>query len=173
MKNFSRTLKIASFIIGGFFLAAGCGYRNLSRPRLESLHLAAISNQTMEPGVEIDLVRALGEEILRAGIRLEPGGAADWRLSGSITGYQRRPLTFKLEDPREVSSYRLVLSVRFQLSGPASEASPGSRELEKTITVSRDFPLYGSAVRPEKEIVEWLTADLAKRAVDWLAEVRP
>lgn len=173
MKNLFRTLKIAPILLAGVFLAAGCGYRNLSRPGLDSLHLAALSNQTMEPGIEVALVRALGEELLRAGIRLEPEASAPWRLAGTITAYRRQPLTFKLDDPREVSSYRLGVSVTFKLSGPASGNAKASRELEKSITVSRDFPLYGSEVRSEKEIFEWLTADLAKRAVDWLTEVRP
>lgn len=102
------------------FLLTGCGYhlagRGASLPEgIKSLHIELVKNRTSEPFLENGLTDSVVSEFAR-GRALEVASSpekADVILSGVITGYSTRPISYDRND--NITEYRSRLNAAFTL----------------------------------------------------------
>jgi hypothetical protein len=163
-------------------LLSGCGYQNLTRhPVGFSVYFPVLVNRTVEPGVEVVLTNAITEELLRSGIPIAGENDAGYLLSGTVESYTRIPLSFRIDDPKEVNQYRLEVKVRMDITPAPSSRSPsilspgGRREGEVaagkrsiTLVSSSDYFLTGSFSQSEDAVLKTLASDLAKKSTEWI-----
>ena len=165
LKTCGNDKALNKFVLILCLILSGCGYQNLSRSSFSrSVYFPILTNRTMQPGVENILTNAITEELLRSGIVLtkkEP----EYLLSGLITGYQRTALSFSSDDPKEVSQYRLAVTIHLKVSVPEERAH------EVDITTFTDYYLSGPFAKKETEAIKIAADDLAKRATEWLTDV--
>jgi len=166
--NPRRIFLIFTFLL----LLAGCGYQNLSRqPADFSVYFPVLTNRTMEPGVEVILTNAITEELLRSGIPLAGEKDADYLLSGTVASYQKRPLSFRSDDQKEVNQYRLEVTILMKISPSPSILSPEGRgrgEGSVSLASSSNYFLTGSFSRSEAAALKMLASDLARKSVEWI-----
>jgi hypothetical protein len=155
---------------------AGCGYQPLGagtgsgglQPDVQRVHLAALGNETFQPGLQ----GLVGAAILR---RLQQDGrlhvtsqeAADAILAGSITAYQNLPVAFDQNDIGRRFRVRLTLAMRLTERG-------GEKLLLKDEISGEAFYTTGSDVRAtraaEEEAALRAARDLAAQVVARIAD---
>ncbi len=176
LKTCGNDKALNKFVLILCLILSGCGYQNLSRSSFSrSVYFPILTNRTMQPGVENILTNAITEELLRSGIVLtkkEP----EYLLSGLITLYQRTALSFSSDDPKEVSQYRLAVTIHLNLSqtlppGGGGVGGGGLKMSEVDITTFTDYYLSGPFAKKETEAIKIAADDLAKRATEWLTDV--
>ena len=104
--------------------AAGCSYEPYGLgslpPELQRLHLAALRNNTLRPGLQGIVGTAILRRLQQDGrIRMAPQEAADAVLAGTITAYQNIPIAFEQADIGQRFRVRLVMTM--QLTGRGGE----------------------------------------------------
>ena len=153
-------------------LLSGCGYRNLSSQVVNfSVYFPVLANQTLEPGVEVILTNAITEELLRSGIPLVTEKDADYLLSGTVISYQRRVLSFRSDDQKEVNQYQLEVAVRMEMSPPPSPSPvKGEGKGSINLTSSSNYFLTGPFSRSEAAAFKTLASDLARKSVEWITQ---
>lgn len=171
------------FLIFTFLLLlSGCGYQNLTRQPVDfSVYFPILTNRTMEPGVEIILTNAITEELLRSGISITGEKNADYLLSGIVISYSRVPLSFRSSDPKEVSQYRLEVTVRMDIIPASASPSPlplptGERikgegdagKRSASLFSSSNYFLTGPFSRSEAAALRVLASDLARKSTEWI-----
>ena len=102
-------------IIIGVFLALalyGCGYGFRPQSALpgQVITIGLIENRTHEPKLQDKLSRALAEEFMKQGIRVERG--ADYKLTGVVNGFDMVSLS---EQGGITVEYRVLVSAEFKL----------------------------------------------------------
>lgn len=105
---------------------AGCGYQPYGLgslpPELQRLHLAAVRNDTLRPGLQGIVGAAILRQLQQDGrIRVAPQEAADAVLAGTITAYQNIPIAFDQNDIGQRFRVRLVMTM--QLTGRGGQKS--------------------------------------------------
>jgi hypothetical protein len=133
---------------GGFLLIAissmlyalclvGCGYTLQNRTALpfDSIQIEGIENKTTEPKLQDRLCRALTEEFLKHGIRVQ--SSADYRLSGTIKLYELYVLSARRNIAME---YEVVIRGDFRLVRPSGDAKD-FKDIGSPFIVS--FPVFG------------------------------
>jgi hypothetical protein len=175
-KAFPSAAATAAILLLLSFLAAGCGYRNLTRHRDHPpVYFPVMSNKTMEPAAELTLTNNIREELLRAGIDLARQGETGWLLEGVIVSYDRVPLSFLRQEEdrrwRRVHQYRLTVQTRMTLRYlPDEEHAETARERVRGFTETFTYYLEGPHSKTESEAFTILSANLAKRTVEWLTD---
>lgn len=100
------------------FLAilSGCGYSFHGRANLpfESVAVEKIINRTFEPKLEDRLDRALGQELMKQGFRIQ--NDSPYRIVGNITAFELRTLSEKAGVTVE---YEIIIRGDFRLLGPS------------------------------------------------------
>lgn len=121
---------------------SSCGYHfagAISRlpDDVQSISLGPIANRTAEVGIERELLEALEDEIsLRGRLAIAPRGRADVELTGSIRGYENRPVAFNNRD--EALQYQVAVSVTLALR------RRGTRELLWKASDLREVEAYST-----------------------------
>ena len=107
-------------------LLTGCGYHlageNVGLPSdVRSLHVGTITNRSSEHGIEKILGFAIEREIhMRRQFRVRTDvGATDAVLTGIVTGFSERPVTFGGEGRGR--EYEIQISADMQFSRPGAE----------------------------------------------------
>lgn len=160
-----RTLRVLILCL----LVSGCGYQNVSRTSFPgSVYFSVLTNRTMQPGIEVTLTNVITEELLRSGLCLTKKKTAEYLLSGLITSYQRAALSFSPDDPKEVSQYRLTVTIHLKLQ---ESMNPPSPPFTVDITAFTDYYRVGPFAKSEGEAFGVIADDLAKRTTEWLTEV--
>lgn len=113
-------LAVLAPLLASVLAASGCGYALVGRGSnipedIREVYLAALENRTQRPQVEQFLTRALADELVRRG-RFElvnDPGAADARLSGTVTGFGVTPIAF---DPDgRATDYEISITAAVEL----------------------------------------------------------
>lgn len=100
-------------------IAAGCGYTFAGAVTrlpadVRTIRLGPIENQTREVGLERALLDALEDEVaLRGRLEIVSEGDADVVLSGTLRGYDTRPVAFNSRD--EALQYEVLVAVDLDL----------------------------------------------------------
>lgn len=160
---------VFAVLMGLLVGAAGCGYRaeNLFREDIRTIYVAEFDNETTRRGLEVDLKRALVEELkLRTPFIFASRERADSILSGELTAAGEKALV-KAEDGTAVLTGSDV-DVRFRwtdtLTGTPIVPEQTVREDLQQATVMGDTPAaLGSDPVP---------ADLIPEDVDFRATMR-
>jgi hypothetical protein len=153
----------ALFLIAAF--AAGCGYSTsaLIRDDIHTVHVPVFDNHTWYRGIEVELTRAILDEIKQhTNLLIASGADADSTLEGEITDIQLETLT-KTED-NVVLLKRITIEVRFRWRDNLTERDilPWQKIVEKTVVP----PLPGDSPEalPFRELARHLVERMEK---DW------
>ena len=117
-----RSAPLARLLLVGLavalFASAGCGYRlaGAKDGRDLTVSIVTLTNESVEPGVELTITRALRREFLRRGApRLVSGpGAADVVIRGSVLPLSTRPSSF--DTVALALEYRVEVSLALEVS---------------------------------------------------------
>lgn len=95
----------------------GCGYQphglGSLPPEIQRIHLAALKNGTLRPGLQGIVGTAILRRVQQDGrIRAAPQEAADAVLGGTISAYQNSPVAFEQGDIGRRFRVRLVLTMQ-------------------------------------------------------------
>jgi len=109
-----------SLVLAGALLGLGCGYTLVGRasnipPEVRSVYLEAFENTTERVNVDQILTRAVTDELVtrqRFAI-VSSGEGADATLSGKVTGFDVRPVTFDAD--RRATEYEIAITAAVSL----------------------------------------------------------
>lgn len=153
------------------FLAGCAGYQlgpvNGHPAGSRSLQIQPIANQTLEPRLGEAVTAALRQQIQHdATYRLDTHGNGDVVLSGAITRYQRRELSFRSDDVLTVKDYRITLTARLT----ARERASGKVLFDQVVTGQTLLRVGTDLASAERQGLPLLAQDLAKNTIALLAE---
>jgi hypothetical protein len=151
---------------------SGCGYQphglGSLPPEIQRVHLAALTNSTLRPGLQGIAGAAILRRLQQDGrIRSAPQEAADAVLGGTIIAYQNIPVAFEQGDIGRRFRVRLILTMQL------TERN-GEKILLKEEVFGEAFYTAGTdvvATRAAEEDASFRAAeDLATRVVTRLLE---
>lgn len=167
MKTPLRLLSLAACL-----LLSGCAGYHLGptggrTAGSESLEIAPFSNDTREARVLDPLTTALRRRVQEDGtFRLATQRDGDILLSGTITDFRRRELSFQPSDVVTVRDYQLVMTVHAVARDRTSDRILLDREItgKTTIRVASDL------VSAERQAMPLVADDLARNLIGLLAD---
>jgi hypothetical protein len=154
------------------FAICGCaGYRlgpvNGQPAGEKSLQIAPFDNRTLEPRLGDAVTAQLRKELQRDGTyQLATHDNGDIIVTGSLTRYARRELSFVPRDILTVRDYGITLTAQVT----ARERSTGKILLDQAVTGTTIIRVDTDLVSTERQALPLLAADLAKHVVGLLAE---
>ena len=155
-------------------LWTGCaGYRlgptNGQSPGARSIQINPIANQTIEPRLSEAVTAALRKQFQRdATYRLATRNDGDIIVTGVITRFERRELSFLPDDVLTVQDYRVNLTAHFT----ARERTSGRVILDQPVTGQTLLRVGADLASAERQVLPVLAADLARNVVALVAEGR-
>ena len=153
-------------------LASGCaGYRlgptNDVAAGAKSVQVNVFSNKTLQPRLGDALTTALRLNIQRDGtFHLATHGSPDIILTGVITAYERRELSFVPNDVLTVQDYRINLKAQVT----ATEASSGKVLFDRPVTGYTLVRVGSDLTSAERQAMPLLADDLAKNVTALLVD---
>lgn len=151
---------------------AGCaGYRlgptNGDAPGGRTVQVIPLTNKTIEPRLGDSVTAALRKELQRDGtFRLATHDSGDIVLSGNVTEFRRRELSFLPNDIITVQDYRLTMTVQVT----AREAATGRVLFDKPVTGYTLIRVGSDLVSVERQALPLLATDVAKQVTSLLAD---
>jgi hypothetical protein len=168
-----RTLSLPLLVVVILLLwVGGCGYRPHGRgslpPEIQRLHLAALKNSTLRPGLQGIVGTAILGRLQQEGrIRTAPQETADAVLEGTISAYQNIPVAFEQGDIGRRFRVRLILNMQLKERN-------GEKVLLKDEVLGEAYYTAGTGVvttrAAEEEAGLRAAQDLAVRVVTRLLE---
>jgi hypothetical protein len=155
-------------------LLTGCaGYRlgpvNGQPAGARSVQINPIANQTVEPRLGEAITAALRKQVQRdATFRLATQGDGDIVVTGTVTRYYRKELSFVANDVLTVKDYRISLTAQIT----ARERTSGRVLLDQPVTGQTLLRVGADLASAERQALPLLAEDLAKSVVALLAEGR-
>lgn len=112
-------LALGIVLIFAALVLGGCGYSVVSKKAigLESVKMGRLENATTEPGLEIVLIEALADELMKQGITVKGDSAHE--IYGSINAFELKGVA---EKDRLFTSYEVIIKGSFFLRGPDGKA---------------------------------------------------
>jgi outer membrane lipopolysaccharide assembly protein LptE/RlpB len=158
------------FLIILFFLS-GCGYHFAgsygSLPQnIKNLYIENVQNQTIEPGIDIEMERALSNELnLDKRIRLKKKDEAEGILNVSLTEYKTNAIAFNKKGI--ATRFRSLLCAQVELSN-----REGKILRKRKLSVFEDYEAKSSSIeeneRKRREALTKLTQDLSREIREFL-----
>lgn len=153
-------------------LGTGCaGYRlgptSGAEAGARSVSVRPFVNATLEPR----LIEAVGASLRRSfaqegTYRLETSGDGDLIVTGVITGFRRRELSYQPRDTFTVQDYNLELVT----SVTVIERATGHTNLSRSVTGRTSIRVGNDQAAAERQAVPLLAEDLAKNIVSAVAD---
>lgn len=156
----------------GLLLIAGCAGYHLGptggrTAGGESLEIAPFTNDTQEARVLDPLTTALRRRVQEDGTyKLATQSDGDILLTGVVTDYRRRELSFQPTDIVTVRDYQLVMTVH----ATARDRSTGQLLLDRDVTGKTNVRVGTDLVSAERQAMPLLADDLARNLVGILAD---
>ena len=133
----------------------------------KTVQINPFTNQTLEPHLTDAVTFQLRKELQRDGsYQLASHDPGDIVLSGVITGFQRRELSFAPNDTLTVRDYRLELQAKVT----ARERSSGKILLDQPVSGYTLIRVGSELAAAERQALPLLAGDLAKNVTALLAE---
>jgi len=154
------------------FAICGCaGYRlgpvNGLAAGEKSVQITPFDNRTLEPRLGDAVTSQLRKEFQRDGTyQLATHDNCDIIVTGSLTRYVRRELSFVPKDIVTVRDYGITLTAQVT----ARERGTGKILLDQAVTGTTIIRVDADLVSTERQALPLLAADLAKHVVGLLAE---
>jgi hypothetical protein len=155
-------------------LLAGCaGYQlgpaNEQAAGAQSIQINPLVNQTVEPRLAEAATAALRKQFQRDGTyRLATRNDGDIVVTGVITSYDRRELSFLPDDVLTVQDYRVSLTAKIT----ARERGSGRVLLDQPVTGQSLLRVGTDLTSAERQALPLLAEDLANKVVALIAEGR-
>jgi len=155
-------------------LVTGCaGYRlgpvNGQSAGARSVQINPIANRTVEPHLGEAITAALRKQVQRdATFRLATHGDGDIVVTGTVTNYHRKELSFVANDVLTVKDYRITLTAQIT----ARERTSGRVLLDQPVTGQTLLRVGDDLASAERQALPLLAEDLARSVVALLAEGR-
>jgi hypothetical protein len=133
----------------------------------KSVQFTPFENRTLEPRLGDAVTAQLRKELQRDGTyQLATRENGDIVVSGSLTRYVRRELSFVQRDIVTVRDYGITLTAQVT----ARERSSGKILFDQPVTGTTIIRVGTDLVSTERQALPLLTADLAKHVVSMLSE---
>ncbi len=164
------------------FLLCGCaGYRlgptNGMAPGSQSIQVSLFQNRTIEPRVSEAVASALRKNLQRDGtFTLNTEGDADILISGVITDYGRRPLTYQRRDVLSARDFRVTMTAKVKAVERLAGKVLLDREVTGTTMVRIDpeqknsLGVGSDQSSVERQALPLLAEDLARRVTSLLVD---
>lgn len=156
----SRRLGAALLLLASL---AGCGYQlqgpSSLAPDIGAIHLAALRNSTVRPGLQTALAAALDRRLRSGGMRLADEAAADLVVAGTIREYANDGIAFERFDVGR----RFRLRITFELE---MRKRKGGRALQETFAGEAYYTAGGNVIATraaEDEAAARAIGDLAEQ----------
>ena len=159
-------------LIVGVAVASGCAGYQLGptggqTAREKSVQVIPFTNRTPEPRLGDAITAALRKEVQRDGtFTLATRDAGDIVVSGVLTRYQRRAVSFVSTDIATARDYDLTLTAQIT----ARERSTGKILFDKPMTSLTLVRIGSDLASTERQALPLLATDLAKRITSMLAD---
>ncbi|MDP2168672.1 MAG: LPS assembly lipoprotein LptE [Thermodesulfovibrionales bacterium] len=150
------SILISLLLLSFLLIAASCGYGLHRQTRLDSVSIGRIENRTFEHGLEDRLVAALGDELMRNGIKLSD--KSRYSIGGVINVFELRGIAQKGD---MTVQYEVYIDGSFSLKGPEGESPLKTGELFPVI-FSTEGPIEAVASLKEEAIARALR-DIASK----------
>lgn len=154
-------------------LLAGCAGYHLGpvKPGVqageESVEVLPFNNQTLQPRLGSALTQALREQLQTDGTyHLATHGAGDVVVTGVITGYGRRAVSFLSSDVSTPGDYRVTMTAHVT----AREHTTGKVLLDRNVTGETLVHVSSDLMNSERQAIPLLTQDLAQNITELLTE---
>ena len=161
------------FLVGLVALGgSGCaGYKlgpvNGLAAHEKSVQINPFTNKTLEPRLGDAVTAQLRKQLQQDGTyQLASHDDGDIVVSGSVTSYQRQPVSFSSGDILTVQDYRLYIIAQVT----ARERSTGKVILDKAVTGSTLIRVTTDLTSSERQALPLLAADLANNVTALLTE---
>ena len=153
------------------FLLAGCaGYHlgpvNDALPGDKSVEVLPFNNQTLQPRLGDTVTQALRERLQTDGTYRLVDGQADIVVTGVITGYSRKALSFLSSDVLTANNYQVGIVAHVI----ARDSVTGKVLLDKDVTGSTLVHVGSDLASAERQATPLLAEDLAQNVTQMLAE---
>lgn len=136
-------------------------------PGEKSVQVSPFENKTLEPGLTDAVTAQLRKEFTRDGTyRLATQNDGDVVLTGIITEFRRRELTFSPRDTLTVRDYRLSLTAEVT----AKERGTGKVIFAQPVTGHMLIRVGEDMASSERQALPILAQDLAKNIAELLTE---
>jgi len=150
-------------LAAAWLLSAGCGYTtdSLIREDIGSVYVGYFENKTRIHGLEVDLRRALEQEIkLHGGMRLAGREDADSIIEGELNTYRITSTTRSVDDETLMKRIRVGVTYRW-IDGPSRREMVPSRDLNKNVMLAVGLQ-EAEAVRTFREVAQELVQSLER-----------
>jgi len=160
------------FMVSAAVMISGCaGYRlgpsNGQAAGEKSVQVTPFTNRTLEPRLGDAVTAALRKRVQQEGTyRLATHEAGDVVVSGVLTRYYRRELSFVPTDIATARDYRVRLTAQVT----ARERSSGKVLLDQPVTGYTLIRVGSDLASTERQALPLLAEDLAKQVVGLLAD---
>ncbi len=146
---------------------AGCGYiiHSTLSPGLK-IAVPILKNATYHSGVETKVSKEIIKKFISEGTQIDTFDNADFLLSGTLMGYNKKALRWVDGIEDEVEEYRLILSADITYK----DLRNNEIILSERISGDTDYFIVGSRRKDEDTAVEEAAKDLAKNIVDRICE---
>lgn len=168
-----RLVRWFSFVLTAGLLSGCAGYRlgpiNTLAPAAQSIQINPIVNQTVEPRLSEAVTGALRKQFQRdATYRLATRNDGDIIVTGVITRYDRKELSFLPDDVLTVKDYRVSLTAQIT----ARERASGRVLLDQPVTGHSLLRVGTNLASAERQALPLLAEDVANKVVALIAEGR-
>lgn len=151
---------------------SGCaGYQlgptNGVAAREKSVQVRPFANTTLEPRLGDAVTQGLREEIQRDGTyQIASHDDGDIVVSGVITGFDRREISFAPNDVLTGRDYRLSMTVQVT----ARERISGKVLIDRVVTGNTLIRVGNDLTSTERQALPLLAEDFARTVTGWLAD---
>lgn len=136
-------------------------------PGEKSVQIAPFENKTLEPGLTDAVTAQLRKEFMRDGsYRLATHDDGNIIVSGIITEFRRRELTFSPRDTLTVRDYRLSITAEVT----ATERGTGKKLISQPVSGYMLVRVGDDLASTERQALPILAQDLAKNICELLTD---
>ena len=159
-------------VAAGFLFLTGCaGYRLGPTTGIgqldKTVEVVPFINQTLEPRLSDAVTAQLRKQLQRDGtFQLATRAEGDIVVSGIITSYNRREMSFNPNDTLTVRDFRLALTAQVK----ARERLSGKLLIDKPVTGYTLIRVGSDLPSAERQALPLLAGDLAKNVTTLLAD---
>ena len=167
-KFFLNTL--APFALLAALAAGGCANYQLGTTlakELRTVYVPTVKNETMQPSADIELTRAILNEIRREGtLRITTEEKAATRLDVVVIGYRQDSIRYNQNNANMPEEYRMVLRAKSTFSH--NTADPESRKsiISQTLEGDETFTRGTDTITAQQRCLPRAAEKLAEQIVD-------
>lgn len=165
-----RFLKLPALLAAAFLLGGCAGYHlgpvNGETAGDKSVEVLPFNNQTLEPRLGDSVTQALRERLQSDGTYRVVNDEGDIVVTGTITGYSRRGLSFLSSDVLTANNYQVEISAHVI----ARDSVTGKVLMDRTVKGATLVHVGSDLADAERQAMPLLSEDLAQNVTQMLAE---